>query len=371
MWKRLLRRLGIALNLRDPPNVPTYGWSYFDHLAALYVTLNRSDDRANEVIKKAANAPDHLTWGDIFLLESVIFSLQPDDVIERTAWIYRERFREITSPTIFEKYKESEFPKDAKDASKTSLLKADLTRILDLLHWYYALIPMRESVRKSLTIWCLRMVLFYSGLLGAILVWCYISNSQFLAMIACVIYCGTVGGFVSSQRRMQSIPSEADPLITVFGLDNAGYYLWLSPLLGSIFAVVLTFMFIAGVLKGVVFPDFYSSPGGVHGLSFFAFAWNTLPKNSEDYAKLFVWAFLAGFAERLVPDSLDRLASKLEQADKLGPPGSSSAPPQTSVSDTPKPPKPESSSEDRPALDTETLKTIMRTGEMPPSTTKE
>ena len=83
--------------------------------------------------------------------------------------------------------------------------------------------------------------------------------------------------------------------------------------------MVLFLMFVAGVFKGIVFPEFFlSKPRPLGGLSFFTFTWNTLPVSSEEYAKLFVWSFLAGFAERLVPDSLDRLGSKLDPKDNPG-----------------------------------------------------
>lgn len=310
-WRKFARRLGVALNLRDPPNVPPYGWSYFDHLVAVYVTLNSADKRADAVIEKARKEPDNLTWGDIFLMENIVFSLQPPEVVDRNAWIIRERFREMTCPAVFTKYVESNFPKETDTPAKFQLLKADLTRILDVLHWYYSLIPMRERMRKSLTVHCIAYVVLYTVVLGAALMLCHAYKADFLAMTAGVVYWGILGGFVSSQRRMQSIPSDGDPLISVFGLDSAGYYLWLSPLLGAIFAVVLALMFIAGILKGSVFPAFHIPMQRHAGLTFFTFTWATLPISSEEYGKLFVWAFLAGFAERLVPDSLDRLSSKL------------------------------------------------------------
>jgi hypothetical protein len=369
--RKLFRRLGVALNLRDPPNVPPYGWSYFDHLVAVYVTLNTADARADAVIKKSRERPDDLTWGDIFLLESVIFSLQPPDVVDRSAWILRERFREIAGSSVYDKYLASNVPKETDTPAKLSLVKADLTRILDVLHWYYSLIPIRERLRKSLTSACLVAVVFYTLALAGILVWCNFHNADFLAMLTCVVYCGIIGGFVSSQRRMQSIPADGDPLISVFGLDNAGYYLWLSPLLGAIFAALLTSMFVAGLLKGSVFPDFHLSSGGARqGLPFFVFTWNTVPKTSEEYAKLFVWAFLAGFAERLVPDSLDRLASKLGPGDQQSPPAVGPVVPAGKVSE------PEDDSNvpeemprlaQKPAqrLTAETIQDVMHTGETP------
>jgi len=352
--RTLLRRLGVALNLRDPPNLPPHGWSYFDHLVAVYVNLNSADPRADAVIKKSSERPDDLTWGDIFLLENVTFSLQPPDVVERSAWILRERFREVACPSVYARYLASGVPENAGTPGNLSLLKADLTRVLDVLHWYYSLIPMRERRRKSLTVTGLVTVLFDTLLLAGILVWCGTYDKNFIAVLSTVVYCGMVGGIVSSQRRLQRIPNESDPLISVFGLDSAGYYLWLSPLLGAIFAVALMAMFVGGLLKGALFPDFHLSSTA----RFFDFTWNTVPKGSGEYAKLFVWAFLAGFAERLVPDSLDRLASKLDPGNK---PPAAATPPERP------PDRPDTSSvmAARPHLTQETMQNVMHTGETP------
>jgi hypothetical protein len=371
-WRKFWRWLGVALRLRDPPNLPTYGWSYFDHLVAVYLTLNTADPRADAVIKKSRERPDDLTWGDIFLLEDTNFFLMPPNLVDRSAWILRERFREIAGSTVYDKYLNSNFPKDTDTPAKASLLKADLTRVLDVLHWYYSLIPVRERIRTSLTVRCIIHVVAYTVLLGLFLTWCNWHSYNFLAMLSCVLFFGIIGGFVSSQRRMQSLPNDGDPIISVFGLDSAGYYLFLSPLLGAIFAVILTLMFIAGILKGSIFPDFYFSPASavkglsassvevVKGLPFFHLTWYTLPKSSEEYGKLFVWAFLAGFAERLVPDSLDRLASKLDLQTSSSKNSEGTSGATAGNQDT------EQSSELKPKVAAATLQDALHTGEVPP-----
>ena len=358
-WRKFWRRLGVALNLRDPPNLPPYGWSYFDHLIAVYVTLNTADPRADAVITKSSDRSDDLTWGDVFLLENIVFSLQPPEVINRNTWIIRERFREIACPSVYEKYINSNLPTESDTPEKLSILKADLTRILDVLHWHYSLIPMRERMRRSLTKRCILLVVLYTILLGALLLFVFHRyHFEFAAMLVCVIYCGILGGFVSSQRRMETIPNDGDPLISVFGLDSADYYLWLSPLLGATFATVLLFMFIGDILKGSVFPEFYAPHIGKEGLSHFWFAWETVPTTTVEYGKLFVWAFLGGFAERLVPDSLDRLASKLTPNDK-GPAA------RTTAVDSKTPPlqSGEGAGDTSTKISPETLRNVMHTGE--------
>jgi hypothetical protein len=314
---KLIHRWGIMLGLCEPPQVPPYGWSYFDHLVAVYVTLNANDVRAAAVIAKAVDRPYGMTWGDVFLLENVILSLQPDEVVCRDSWIVRERFRQIAGPAMYSRYVDSGIPVKTDTPGNVALLRADLSRVLDCLHWYYALIPIREHTRKSLTESCIRWVIFYTFVLLAALYPLHHAGWYFSETAACALYFGLIGGFVSSQRRMQSIPTDGDPLISVFGFDNAGYYLWLSPLLGAVFAAILALLFISGILTGSLFPSFQGPTTHYKVLR------EMLPLAGADYAKLFVWCFLAGFAERMVPDSLDRLASKLDPGNGVG----SSGPP--------------------------------------------
>jgi hypothetical protein len=89
----------------------------------------------------------------------------------------------------------------------------------------------------------------------------------------------------------------------------------LTPLLsltqGSLAAIVLYFVFRAGLLRGLIFPDF-TLPflSGPHLRSpMDELLHGELPSVIEA-AKLLIWSLVAGTAERLVPDLLTRLSDQ-------------------------------------------------------------
>lgn len=116
----------------------------------------------------------------------------------------------------------------------------------------------------------------------------------------------------------------------------------LAPVYGGIFAFILFVLFAGGVLNGVVFPSIVTpkeaapkeaaeatptptpSPSAAETqtdtknaagstadvLKIQQFLKETGPASGVSYALLIVWSFLAGFAERLVPDTLNRLVQK-------------------------------------------------------------
>jgi hypothetical protein len=191
-------------------------------------------------------------------------------------------------------------------------VRADLDRLLDSLHWSYALTPIRERMRNGL-IRFIGNCVFWSAIALLILAyWATQYDQTLVATLLILMLAGSLGGFMSLLQRIQSTPTGGDPLISILEVQNGAFSLYLAPVSGAIFAVLLYLIFLGKLVSGVIFPE---------NLTHFHLWWGQVhlaavpPPAPEDYAKLVVWSFIAGFAERFVPDTLDRLVNRARDAE--------------------------------------------------------
>jgi len=108
-WRRLATTWGMHEH-----KLPPHAWSYFDHMASLYLSLGAGNSEADKILEKGKDRDGDLKWGDIFRLERIVLHLQPPNVLQRNVWIVRERFREIAGPTIYKAYIASNPPTETK-----------------------------------------------------------------------------------------------------------------------------------------------------------------------------------------------------------------------------------------------------------------
>lgn len=125
---------------------------------------------------------------------------------------------------------------------------------------------------------------------------------------------GVIGGFVGLQRRLKKM---SDDDLTL--LANSWVYVSLAPLVGGILAVVTYVLFVSGLLKGDLFPNFEpdkiadaAAPRGMDAL----FA---IHGTAQDYGKMLFWCFVAGFSERFATDIISRFESQTGETDSEKP----------------------------------------------------
>jgi hypothetical protein len=128
-------------------------------------------------------------------------------------------------------------------------------------------------------------------------------------ILAVEVILGTSGGFISSFLRVYRMDPGLDVMSATDGLTYERASLLVKPLVGGVFALVLHLLFISQLLSGGLFPKITIAcpEEPVYFLDFFL---GSVTATSADFAKLLVWCFVAGFAERFVPDILGRLSNR-------------------------------------------------------------
>ena len=119
---------------------------------------------------------------------------------------------------------------------------------------------------------------------------------------------GLFGGYFSVLLRLGGLRWCAEYNANYQQVDRLFYNVaanfGLSMLEGGVGATILYMLLLANVLSGDVFPRFHDIPKDITE------AISAYPVNGTDTAKLLVWALIAGFSERLVPDFLSSLSER-------------------------------------------------------------
>jgi len=278
--------------------------SYRSLLAGQYQTLSFTTSNAGAKEEAAAilQLPlDALEWDHLYRLELAIVKLEPEAMLRRRAWVLRNEYFEICSPEEAKDYEASNRPNS--DTGDLDLLRADLVRLQEELNWRYVVIWILESIRTKILRNLLAVnlpivfVLFLLAQLVPVAEWVNTFVTINLPLLAAIIMFGVLGGLVSTLRRIQAVTFGKNADLDLSELSRSNLSVYVSPIFGGIFALLLFFLFAGKLISGSLFPDVSAEA---------LFTYPPLDDNPE-LAKIIVFSFIAGFAEKFVPDNLERL----------------------------------------------------------------
>jgi len=197
-------------------------------------------------------------------------------------------------------------PPDSKDLEA---LLAEASFLTVMIHGHYGLMQTFENTKRWILVW---MTL---GLIAGVAI-CIAANSKGHmgnGVLAMDLAAGVLGGYTSCLWRVfQAVPGDELVAATQAILSDR-VAVMVKPVLGGIFAIVLHLLFMSKLLSGPLFPAL-TIDGTETTVHFVNFLTGSVSAAPGEFAKLLIWCFLGGFAERFVPDVLDSLATRGEKA---------------------------------------------------------
>lgn len=293
------------------------------------ILANFSQEHIEELIKQ-------ISLPELWTLELwVLKKLNENELLRRT-WIIREKFRFQLGDDIYKRYTEN-LPETIKDESLKksselnpedySLLREDVINIArQMQRLGYYRIKRNECIneRKSFVI-LVTMILTICGVIVFSLlrndIFDFISQMDLQSKAGAkffllIVYSGIAGTAISLLQRIEKASNIAPHITdsvheaTDIMLNMSNAYIISLVVSGAFFALIVHIISIAQVINIL---DFLPKPESVksdYNCIFIQLI--TPPTEPKEFAKLLIACFLSGFAERLIPDTLDSLIKKTE-----------------------------------------------------------
>jgi len=345
--------------------LPDFAVLFFDLLVGEYESIKDRPCHDQEAYKLADDLMTAyrtgsivLTWGYLCEFDRLLLRLRTIDEIKERIPALESRYIEIAEPSAYVDYLRK--PVSQADASEQQL-RARVDGLVSEFYRFCMMAECRERMRDRKTRglnWCIAAFLFVFLVCGVIngfiephrdpvpalpadtasehreqvstsaltanqenSGWFHRIREAFKPLrplfrrlsgtAIAVMFAGALGGFISAQSRVQRT-AKRTTLVDLITLSRGGPFHSTAPINGAVFALILYTMFTAQLLSGTFFPVI-NTPSGPEPSEAFLRFWNFFilsgPDKGLDWAKVLIWSFVAGFAERFVPDALTRLAT--------------------------------------------------------------
>jgi hypothetical protein len=257
---------------------------YFEHLDSEYRTLKARITDAEDIntldLLNEKRKSDDLSWNDLYTFELILTKYRPRERLRSKVLQLRNDYRSVAGQQEYDEYIASkppnlleppdpENPPDADSQELENLLREDIKDLLSRLFLLYEILPVREAKLKGLTWWAAGLCLAAMALIFIIVTVMFVFDPARPAQaewriptltIFVVAIVGAMGGFVSAVQRIQKPPEGGDSFYNLARMFYASYSVFVAPITGAIFAILLYLMFTAGILKGSFFPNIYTPP---------------------------------------------------------------------------------------------------------------
>lgn len=247
--------------------------TYFDNLYSEYKSLkppvpDGPDRDLLDAIYNRRHNPSltrekKFSWDDIYTFELTLLNYLPIDELRNKVIVLRAMYLNIFGQEKNKTYLDSNPP----DPTKADLndLQRDARFLLHQIHLSLGALSSRDGLGRTLTLWAAYML---GGAALIIFIMYMFINVRGLpgTPVAVAFFAGAMGGLVSILNRLQSIPTEGDPIYGLAAFWHGSYALFVSPLTGAAFGILLYLAIAGGILQGRFFPNIATPAGkGVGG----------------------------------------------------------------------------------------------------------
>lgn len=286
--------------------------TYFNQLDMEYESLCPVDYQEETASAVRALRADHAkrpSWAINHRFEYLVMGGVHEEILTQRIAIYRERLKTLLSP-------DGAGLVDKVFAVPTADVQSRRAAALGMLAEIQRLRHVRsefERLRNRLLLCLLGAGLFFGLLTLTLMI------QKWLPPLAHVLAAGLLGGYFSVLLKLGSLRFCLEYNSNYHQVDrlfwNILCNLLLSMFEGAAAALILFSVFLSGMLRGSLFPEFPDVT--LEGVDLSKLWW-MVPTHSVEASKLVAWSVIAGFSERLIPDLLTTLTRRAADASQPG-----------------------------------------------------